>query len=282
MEYVGTNRHEERTSTGSEPLFSIVTVTLNCREDAVITAESVKGQEYSSYEYVIKDGGSSDNTIDKLRDLGHNVVVQQDNGIYDAMNQALAICRGRYVCFLNAGDLFFDSKTLASVALVLEDEKFPVFAYGDVRLLFKHRILQEPVRNVIYRSHLSAFYLYRKMICHQAWFVKREVLVSRGGFDTNLRILGDYDMLLHLIMKMRVSHFHIPFITAVYKGFGISDNSGELLASERNIVLTRYYSKIQLGICINIIKPLWEISKRIGYSMYFFVPIAMRKRLEGL
>jgi len=75
----------------SAPLFSIVTVTLNCVEDAVATAKSVLDQDCGNYEYIVKDGGSTDSTVTELGRLGVQTIVKPDVGVYAAMNQALVV-----------------------------------------------------------------------------------------------------------------------------------------------------------------------------------------------
>ena len=76
------------------PLFSIVTVTLNCVGQIEETVRSVQTQTCTDYEYLVKDGGSTDGTIDRLRALGVDRIYSgADAGIYDAMNQAIALCQ---------------------------------------------------------------------------------------------------------------------------------------------------------------------------------------------
>jgi glycosyltransferase involved in cell wall biosynthesis len=74
------------------PRFSIVTVTLNCAEDAARTAQSVLGQTYGDYEYIVKDGGSQDGTADQMRALGARVFVSPDR------IRLLPECR-RHICW---------------------------------------------------------------------------------------------------------------------------------------------------------------------------------------
>lgn len=264
------------------PLFSIVTVTLDCHEDAVLTANSVMSQQFSSYEYLIKDGMSSDDTVGILRRLGQKVVVQSDRGIYDGMNQALGLCRGTYVCFLNAGDHFVDSGTLSRVATSLEINGFPDFAYGDIRTLSRHPVLREPSRDMVYPDRLSSFYLYRKMICHQAWFLKTTLLMSVGGFDQNLQIMSDYALLLQLILEWRVSYLHLAFVTVVYKGNGVSQKSAGILRAERETVLLRHYGKVRLAVFRILLLPIWKAVRMIGYSVYPYLPDSFKKKVHGL
>jgi len=66
----------------ARPLFSVVTVTLNCADAAEATARSVLAQSYADVEYLVKDGRSHDGTAERLQALGCNVVVSADTGIY--------------------------------------------------------------------------------------------------------------------------------------------------------------------------------------------------------
>lgn len=95
---------------------SLITVTYNAEQVLKATLDSVFKQEYPAIEHIIIDGASTDNTVGMAKDYmeksfasdnGHEVrlLVEPDNGIYDAMNKGIAMATGDYICFLNAGDL---------------------------------------------------------------------------------------------------------------------------------------------------------------------------------
>lgn len=90
--------------------FSIVVVSLNPGEKLVPTLKSVLDQDYGNFEIIIKDGGSTDGSVEKLEELPADSRIrffrEPDKGIYDGMNQALAHARGRFLLFLNCGDGF--------------------------------------------------------------------------------------------------------------------------------------------------------------------------------
>lgn len=67
------------------------------------------------YEIVLKDGGSTDGSLQKLdpEQSGLHVVTKPDRGIYDAMNQAVEEAKGRFCLFPNCGDWFMDEQVLA-------------------------------------------------------------------------------------------------------------------------------------------------------------------------
>ena len=87
------------------PFFSIIVVCLNPGEKLLQTLQSIQKQEFRDYEIVLKDGGSTDGSLQELDpgQSGLHVVTKPDRGIYDAMNQAVEEAKGRFVFFLNCG-----------------------------------------------------------------------------------------------------------------------------------------------------------------------------------
>ena len=94
-----------------EIFYSILVVCLNPGKRIESTLESIFRQTYTNYEVIIKDGGSTDGSKDKVHQLIEKSGMQEkvrwiesrDNGIYDAMNQAISYATGEYLLFLNAG-----------------------------------------------------------------------------------------------------------------------------------------------------------------------------------
>ena len=91
------------------PKFSIITVTYNAAAVVEPTLRSIISQSYNNYEFILVDGGSSDDTVSKVRESGvkaSHIVSERDKGLYDAMNKGIRLATGDYLCFLNAGDSF--------------------------------------------------------------------------------------------------------------------------------------------------------------------------------
>ena len=227
-------------------MFSIVTVTLNCAAAALQTAASVLQQTWSGYEYIVKDGGSEDSTVEALQAFSPplRIVRQSDSGIYDAMNQSLDFCRGDYVCFLNAGDCFANSKVLQIIAdYIRRDPETPLF-YGDIITQGVHpRYGPAGPTGHLQRaphtySRLNAF-LYP--ICQQAWFVRADLYQQRR-LDTSLQLKADFDFFLHWILERGTAHVHVPAPVVIYAGGGASDQQPDLLRQEHLQIIARYYS----------------------------------------
>ena len=102
--------------------FSIIVVCLNAGEKLHKTIDSILQQTEQDYEIVVKDGGSSDNSLQQLpADERIHIYEEKDTGIYDAMNQAIRHAVGKYVFFLNCGDYFYDASVLGQVKAQIQE-----------------------------------------------------------------------------------------------------------------------------------------------------------------
>ena len=113
-----------------KPFFSIVVVSLNPGERLKNTLDSIIKQTYTNYEVILKDGGSSDGSLQELMEDGYfkdknqiKIIQKKDKSIYDGMNQAVQEVSGRYVQFLNCGDYFYSDTVLEEVATYVDKDR---------------------------------------------------------------------------------------------------------------------------------------------------------------
>lgn len=115
------------------PKISVITVVYNGELYIEATIQSVLSQTYEDIEYIIIDGGSTDSTVDIIKRYESGIsywVSEPDDGIYDAMNKGIEKASGKWINFMNAGDVFFDANVLSEVfAGKQHDAKI---LYGDV------------------------------------------------------------------------------------------------------------------------------------------------------
>ena len=101
-------------NTLSSPLFSIITPVLNNKEGIIKTIDSLKIQELKDFEHIIVDGGSTDGTLEVIKNEKNITkwISEKDKGIYDAINKGLKISKGKYINTINSGDYYYSSKSL--------------------------------------------------------------------------------------------------------------------------------------------------------------------------
>ena len=243
-------------------LISIITVCLNAGSDLALTVNSVLGQSWRGFEYIIKDGLSDDGSIEQLPcDKRIRVIRKKDDGIFDAMSQALSFGSGKYTCFLNAGDVFYDTDVLKDVAASMEANPLIDFFYTDVvKLHSRAKYIYSP-------DSLSRYFLYTQMLCHQTWFVSREMQLKNGGYETNHKLGADYRMLLKLMLKDQIQYKRIPCFGVIYKGGGLSTDPALLEESEiwRQEIRDEYFSKKE-KYYINLKYTVWKLTKMLLYD----------------
>ncbi len=219
-----------------QPMFSIITVCLNAGNGLNLSIKSVLKQTFQDYEIIVKDGYSTDGSYEQVPNDKRIVKVQKkDFGIYDAMNQALDYARGKYVLMLNAADLFYDETVLHSFYNLIVSNDYPELVYCDYMTTGLGVYVQSPPK-------LTNRFLFRTMLCHQVCMIKRECYDRLNGFDTNLKVLADWDFLVRLSMLSGFKYKHIQKLGIIYSSGGFSHQNKQLAIKEGKIVRKRHFS----------------------------------------
>lgn len=210
--------------------FSVITVCLNPGEKLVLTLDSILKQSCWEWEVILKDGGSTDGSIEawqreNISRPGREKVkifTEKDRGIYDAMNQAVAHASGDFLLFLNCGDTFADEKVLERTAKALEAEKN---AGTDMGRLVLYGDTCGEKNDVIISSapRITGFTCYRNIPCHQSCFYSA-ALCREKPYDLQYKIRADYDHFLWCHYRAGAKMRHMGFAVAAYEGGGFSEN----------------------------------------------------------
>lgn len=216
---------------------SVLVVSLNAGDGLLKTVRSILEQKDADFEIVVKDGGSTDGSLQQLpEDSRIRVIVEKDKGIYDAMNQAMPYAQGQYALFLNCGDLFYSDTVLKDITAALE--KMPGedrIYYGDCYTVNRDYILRYP-------DVFDDYFCFTKVLCHQATVYPTSLLQKRG-FDTTYKMAADYEYYVRAY-KNGCKLTHIPVVIARYEGGGASETTKNrrLALDERYKALKTYYS----------------------------------------
>lgn len=227
--------------------FSIIVVCLNPGKKLQETLESIQVQTYLNYEIIIKDGCSTDGSVEQLPQNDKiKIYREKDVSIYDAMNQAVGYAKGDYVVFLNCGDKFFHEKVLTEVAERIyhhgdkEETTLPDIVYGN--------IYNEKVRAIIPSAPvITPFTCYRNVPCHQTCFYSLAMFQERG-YHIKYLVRGDYEHFLWCYFKKNASIKAIPVIVSCYEGGGFSETRENIERSKREHqeIVALYMTKGQI------------------------------------
>lgn len=190
---------------------SIITAVLNNDDTIEDTIRSVLSQSYKNIEYIIIDGASSDGTlgiIDRYREKISKIVSEPDEGIYDALNKGIEYAKGEIIGFLHADDIYADDKVIEKVVQRMLERNVDS-CYGDLEYVSR----KDTAKTIRYwKSSIYSENILKKgwMPPHPTFFVKKDIYEKYGFFNADLKIAADYELIIRLLGKYKISTCYIP------------------------------------------------------------------------
>ena len=180
---------------------SIITATYNSSKTILDTIDSVLTQTYPNIQHLIIDGLSTDNTIQLIKSTNFNGEIQigKDKGIYDAMNNGIAIANGDIIGILNSDDYYADETVIEKIVALFEATNCDA-VYGD--LLYVDADDTDIIkRNWVSGSYKRENFLKGWMPPHPTFFVRKELYTKYGNFNISLSSAADYELMLRFLFK---------------------------------------------------------------------------------
>jgi glycosyltransferase involved in cell wall biosynthesis len=226
---------------------SIITINLNNAAGLEKTIESVINQTFRDFEFIIIDGGSTDNSFDIIQKYERKITYwasEQDKGIYNAMNKGIEKANGVFLQFLNSGDTLIDYDILKKVF------QMPIHGeilYGDRFIFRKNRkeISYYPDEN-----SLSVRYLTKTSLCHQSMFFKRDLFTRIGLYSENLIYAADWEFYLKalIIFKFSFQKIDYPIINFDMNGISNIKKFWDKMIEEREKILNANYKYLMIEV----------------------------------
>jgi glycosyltransferase involved in cell wall biosynthesis len=223
------------------PWLSIITVCYNDGLNLEKTVKSIRGQHLSDLQSIVVDGGSSDNTSDVIKanlDVITDWVSEKDNGIYDAMNKGLTMAKGKYILFLNAGDLFHSQEVLTRVKYLARDEDI---LYGNSVVVNEDGSPKSDYHKITPTNLTWRDFRYGMVVNHQAIFAKKSIAAS---YDLQYKISSDIDWAIRTV-KQANKIKNLQMIVCDFQAGGISSQKRMLALRERWKILQNHFGIIQ-------------------------------------
>ncbi|MGR9013559.1 MAG: glycosyltransferase family 2 protein [Gammaproteobacteria bacterium] len=222
-----------------KPLITVITVVFNSEETIRDTIKSVIMQNYGNIEHIIVDGGSSDATVDILKQYDHMIdywLSEKDNGIYDAMNKGIALSNGNYIGMLNSDDMFANDHVLQDIA-----DRFCA-TKADAVFSCLNIVDKNNISNILRKYRVaelnSLFLRIGIMPPHPTFYCKRSCYSECGMYKTDYKIAADFEMLTRLLIREKISWSFIDTVTVTMRSGGLS-NSGVLAKIKLNWEIVR-------------------------------------------
>lgn len=191
---------------------SIVTATYNSGKTVRDTIESVLNQTYQDYEYIIKDGGSKDDTLAICREYEPRfngkmrIISSRDKGIYDAMNQGFQAATGDVLMLINSDDLFARADAVELAVKAFEEHPEVDGVYADL-----YYVSQNNINNVVRVWKTGEQKPMRRgwLPAHPTFYVKRECYEKYGYFNLNYPLAADFELMLRFVEKHHIKLYYL-------------------------------------------------------------------------
>jgi glycosyltransferase involved in cell wall biosynthesis len=228
-----------------DPLVSIVTPTYNAARYLPDAIESVLSQDYPRIEYIVMDGGSSDETLPILQRYSGRlrISVGKDRGPGDAIYQGLSRAQGEILAWLNADDIYLPGAVRAGVEYLLAHPEVDV-VYGEGNWIDENGAIIRRYPTLPFDAKILARDCF---ICQPSAFIRASAY-RRCGLDPEVNWSFDYDLWIRMA-KQGFRFANIPNYLA-----GSRMHSGAKTISERNHVfqhsislLSRHYGYVPLS-----------------------------------
>lgn len=252
---------------------SIITINYNNAEGLRKTLASVAAQTYRDIEHVIIDGGSTDGSVDIIREyeeqlhITHSTIhiqwiSEKDNGIYNAMNKGIEIALGRrivnsfnrseqredknkvlpdYIQILNSGDILAAPDVTERMFTALSTLNIQHSTENGAPILYGNMIKKDyATGKIIGKSEEVEYSLrqyYSSTMNHDCCYICRELFERCGLYDENLKIVSDWKWFLQVVGLGHVKPIYVDVDVTIFDASGISEMNLELRNKERRQVL---------------------------------------------
>ena len=240
---------------------SLITIAYNSAETIEDTIKSIVAQDYSNIEYIIIDGGSTDNTlsiVDKFKDSITTIISEPDKGIYDAMNKGVQNATGDIVGILNSDDIYADNKVVSSIVEAIGNKDS---IYADI--VYVDRDNTDKVTRY-WKSGKYRKGIFKKgwMPPHPTFFIKKSCYDQYGIYNLQLKSAADYELMLRMLHKHNISVAYLPEVITKMR-IGGQSNATLLnrLKANKEDKLAWIINDLKPGPLTLIMKPVRKISQ---------------------
>jgi glycosyltransferase involved in cell wall biosynthesis len=199
----------------SKPTLSAVIPVYNGEEYLAEAISSTLNQTRPPIECLVVDDGSTDATADVIRRFGGDVrhVRQDQSGVSSARNRGAELAHGDFVAFLDHDDAWLPTKL---------ERQVEVLSPARATLALCAVSVVDRSGNVLHTKHLGAredlvtgmlmFDGTETVSCSSTGLVRREEFLAMGGFDHNLSMSADWDLLLRALLEGGVAYVDEPLV----------------------------------------------------------------------
>ncbi len=240
---------------------SIITVTFNSAQFLEQCIQSIIAQDYQDIEYIVIDGGSTDNTLDIL--LKYNFFItkwlsEKDEGMYHAINKGIQLSSGDVIGTLHSDDLYASNDVVSKIVASFKLNNVKAI-YGDIEYISRNDT-NKVVRQWKGKSFNRFNFNFGWMPAHPSFYIFKSVLQLGGDYDSFFSSSADYELMIRYLYNYNISTCYLPLLMVKMRIGGISNkNIQNRIRANRFDYLAMKKNYIYFPWLVAILKPLRKI-----------------------
>ncbi len=244
-------------------ILSIVTINYNNLDGLKKTFNSLQIQKNINkyeYEYIVIDGLSTDGSHEEIKE--NNVIskyiIEKDDGIADAFNKGIDVAGGKYIYFLNSGDIFYNDNSLEFMLNQIKDNNYDILINKIAMVNEKDKML-----NIVGSSIDLNKQRYRNYLPHQGMIIKKELFNKYGLYDKQYRLGMDYEWSVRLLKdskKLKIKFLDKVICRMLEGGISQTQYVGTFMAYHR----ARVKNKIMISPVSYMISLFFIVKRSVG------------------
>jgi len=248
---------------------SLITVTYNSAVYLQDCIDSVVKQSYPDIEHIVVDGGSTDGTIEIIKEYDNHIakwVSEKDHGMYDAINKGIAMATGDIVGILNSDDMLASNDVVQAIVDSFNEHQLDA-VYGD--LVYVNKINTNKVvrlwQGLTYKRYR---FCYGWMPAHPTFYLRREIIDQFGGYESHYFTAADYEFMARYLYRYRISAMYLNKLIVKMRVGGQSNVTiKSRLRGNRRDYLAMKKNGIPLPFFASLLKPIIKL-RQYYYSLF--------------
>jgi spore coat polysaccharide biosynthesis protein SpsF (cytidylyltransferase family)/sialic acid synthase SpsE/glycosyltransferase involved in cell wall biosynthesis len=218
------------------PMVTVYITSHNYEKYIRHSIDSVLSQNFSSYELIIIDDGSTDNSRDIIKEYSRNskvkIVFQKNKGLNATNNIALDLARGKYIMRLDADD-YLHKNALFLMSNHLERNKDIVMVFPDYYMVDKDGQIISHEHRHDFSNDVSLYDQPAHGACSMAL---TEILKEVGGYSESYTCQDGYELWIKIINHYKVGNINLPLFSYRQHGKNLTSNSDRILKTRCSII----------------------------------------------
>lgn len=226
-----------------KPLVSVVIPVYNREETIERAVNSVLNQTYSNIELIVVDDGSTDNSLNVIKQLKTDkmkIFEQNHLGANAARNLGISVAKGEYIAFQDSDDEWLPEKLEKQITYMLENNfeacYCPFFLYGDH---YDGLYFQDYRDKEKYENNLLDLLRIGNVLGPQTLVIHRNIISAIGNFDEEMPRLQDYEFAIRIAQKKKIGYVNEPLVK-IYRSNNSISNDEEKLRKARHLMLKKH------------------------------------------